>query len=329
MGSKYASVSVTGYNAAPPADDGTQVSTNQIKWATIKDKLSDPLNTFASALDTVLVEAFDTSARSVTSTSSTLSSDNGKTIEIASTVTTSININLGDAASMAAGYIVGVVNRSGIAQTIGRVTSADTINGVASNKSIPSLAAIRLMVNSQANGYTIIGQAQDSFPSSSSSGLTIGTPAATTSGTTVDFTSLPAGIKQIILSWDEVTHNGTSAHMVQIGDSGGVETTGYLSQAGSINSTPAAAYLSSSAGFLATTGGLASEAVRGQMILTLIDAANNEWSMQSCLGTTTGATTYSHYSSGTKALSATLDRVRFTSVTPNTFNAGRVNIAYQ
>jgi len=169
MGSKYASVAVTGFNAAPPADDGTQVSTNQIKWATIKDKLADPLNTFASDIDTALVEAFDTSARSVTTTSSTLSSDNGKTIEIASTVTTSININLGDAATMAAGYIVGVVNRSGIAQTIGRVTSADTINGVASNKSIPSLAAIRLMVNSQANGYTIIGQAQDSFPSSSAS----------------------------------------------------------------------------------------------------------------------------------------------------------------
>ncbi len=158
----------------------------------------------------------------------------------------------------------------------------------------------------------------------SGGGLTIGTPAATTSGTTVDFTGLPAGLKMIILSWDEVSHNGTSSHMVQLGDSGGIETTGYFSAAGTL---PSAAQVTSSAGLLATGAVVASDVVRGQMILTLIDASNNEWSMMASLNQG-GGTPSSHFSSGTKALSATLDRVRFTSVTPNTFNGGRVNIAY-
>lgn len=39
----YSEVNVTGYNANPPEDDGSQVSTNQVSWAKHKEKLGDPL----------------------------------------------------------------------------------------------------------------------------------------------------------------------------------------------------------------------------------------------------------------------------------------------
>jgi hypothetical protein len=41
----YSPVTVVGYNANPPEDDGSEVSTNEITWAGIKGKLTDPLLT--------------------------------------------------------------------------------------------------------------------------------------------------------------------------------------------------------------------------------------------------------------------------------------------
>ncbi len=41
MASPYTSVAVSGYNANPPADDGSATAANTIYWATIKTKLAD------------------------------------------------------------------------------------------------------------------------------------------------------------------------------------------------------------------------------------------------------------------------------------------------
>jgi hypothetical protein len=48
----WSTVTVSGYNATPPPDDGSQVATNKVSWAGIKTKLTDPLNTAVSALNT-------------------------------------------------------------------------------------------------------------------------------------------------------------------------------------------------------------------------------------------------------------------------------------
>lgn len=57
MGAPYSGTSVSGYNANPPPDDGTTVATNQITWAGIKSKVGDPLNTFASSVDSNITSA--------------------------------------------------------------------------------------------------------------------------------------------------------------------------------------------------------------------------------------------------------------------------------
>ena len=55
MGTKYTSQSATGYNASPPSDDGTAVSSNEIKWSFIKEKLADSVKDLADDINTELV----------------------------------------------------------------------------------------------------------------------------------------------------------------------------------------------------------------------------------------------------------------------------------
>lgn len=142
MGTKYSSVSVSGYNSSPPADDGSSTSANQVKWSTIKTKLPDPLKTALESINGNLATFANFGSRQVTASDTTLASDHMKTIEIASTVSASVTISLGDATTMADGYIVTIKNSSTITQTVGRATVGDTIDGAASNFSLPSGAAV-------------------------------------------------------------------------------------------------------------------------------------------------------------------------------------------
>lgn len=47
----YSPVTVIGYNANPPADDGTQVGTNEITWAKHIEKIGGPLKTALESID--------------------------------------------------------------------------------------------------------------------------------------------------------------------------------------------------------------------------------------------------------------------------------------
>jgi hypothetical protein len=47
----YTSVTLSGYDASPPPDDGSTGPNNQVKWFTIKSKLFDPLRTGLETID--------------------------------------------------------------------------------------------------------------------------------------------------------------------------------------------------------------------------------------------------------------------------------------
>jgi hypothetical protein len=66
----------------------------------------------------------------------------------------------------------------------------------------------------------------------SSAPTTLGTAVASTSGTSIDFTGIPAGVREVKVSFVAVSTNGTSNMLVQLGDSGGVEATGYTGGGG-------------------------------------------------------------------------------------------------
>lgn len=158
--------------------------------------------------------------------------------------------------------------------------------------------------------------------------LKSGTAVASTSGTSIDFTGLPSWVKRITVSLSAVSLNSTSVPMLQLGDSGGVETTGYN---GSTNYTTASAaataVISNGAGFY-TNAGAAAYSFHGTFTLTLLDAGTNTWACAASLSSSSTAIVLNI--AGSKALSATLDRVRLTSVSgTDTFDAGSINILYE
>jgi hypothetical protein len=158
LGSKYTTQSASGFNSSAPPDDGSQSASNLITWAGIKSKLADPTKNLADSINTALVSAFDYSVRQITTSDSTVAGDHMRCVEIAPTVTNSVSVSLGDATTMTNNYRVWVKNLSAVVQTITRVTSGDTIDGVAANITIAPYSAICFQTNAAANGYRIISR---------------------------------------------------------------------------------------------------------------------------------------------------------------------------
>lgn len=154
------------------------------------------------------------------------------------------------------------------------------------------------------------------------SGPTLGASVATTSGTSVDITGIPAGTKQITVMLNGVSTNGTSPLIVQIGDAGGIESTGYNVEV--FNAT-ATSHISSS--FKITLGIIDANTYGGSLILNLQESSSFSWVAQGFIADNSNA---GFASGGFKSLSATLDRVRLTTQGgTDTFDAGNISISYQ
>jgi len=54
----YTSVTISGYNLNPPADDGSEIASNQLKWSKHKDKIGDPLKNLSESINTNVLAAF-------------------------------------------------------------------------------------------------------------------------------------------------------------------------------------------------------------------------------------------------------------------------------
>jgi hypothetical protein len=150
-----------------------------------------------------------------------------------------------------------------------------------------------------------------------------GTAVATTSGTSVDFTSIPSWAKRITAMFDGVSTNGASPVQIQLGYSGGVETTGYFCDAlaATVSSINYAPY---SSGFV-LAGSTAAVSRFG--MLTIVNVNSNAWVAS---GTNGDNATFSGSFQGSKTLSGTLDRIRLTTINgTDTFDAGTLNITYE
>lgn len=158
------------------------------------------------------------------------------------------------------------------------------------------------------------------------SSITLGS-LVTVSGTSVDVTSIPAAAKRITMSFSGVSTNGTSQMLLQLGDSGGVETTGYLGNgAAVVSGTPGVT--TATAGFLVGRNTAAAQLTHGTVTLTLMDVTTNLWACAGVLADSASGLTL--LVAGTKALSATLDRVRLTTIGgTDTFDAGSISVTWE
>ena len=155
MGTKYSTQTATGYNASPPSDDGTAVASNEIKWDIVKPKLADPVKDLADNINTALLTHIDESVLDKGVAYTTTAADHKRTINVTAAATQS----LGDAATMAVGYIVTIKNSHTAAITVDLATGADTLDGTAAGSlSLEAGEAATFGVESTADGYLIKNQ---------------------------------------------------------------------------------------------------------------------------------------------------------------------------
>ena len=148
---------------------------------------------------------------------------------------------------------------------------------------------------------------------------------ATTSGTSIDITNIPAGVKRIKLSFMGVSLSGAADFLIQIGDAYTLESSGY----DSISIIHSLTSRVSTAGFIAMSGNPAAVST-GIVYLDLGDTATNTWILT---GTTVFANNTAQYVMqhiGNRGLSGVLTKLRLTTTTgTDTFDLGKVSIAWE
>jgi hypothetical protein len=152
-----------------------------------------------------------------------------------------------------------------------------------------------------------------------------GTAVASTSGTSIEFTSIPSWVKRITVMFSGVSVNAANNIQVQLGTVSGFETTNYFS-----TSSNTADVVSITTGFAFNDGSatVTSALYSGALVISKIDG--NTYVADGC-----GIRHSSNSGSiaGTKALSAALTQIRVIGSTTGsptaTFNAGTINILYE
>ena len=156
--------------------------------------------------------------------------------------------------------------------------------------------------------------------------LTLGTPVSiSSSGTT--FTGIPSWAKRVRVMLVGVSLSGSANIFVRLGDSGGVENTGYTGQVVQINSSPSVSGATFSAGFQLTIGTDPAYAWETTIELNLIDPSLNRWLASGAVCTTADARV--NIVTGYKALSGTLDRIQILQSAADTFDSGQVNVSWE
>jgi hypothetical protein len=156
------------------------------------------------------------------------------------------------------------------------------------------------------------------------------TAVATTSGTSIDFTSIPANVKRINVMFNGVSTNGTSNPIIQLGVSGTPETSGYLGSSAVAIQGGTSGSVNNSSGFLVSSTSTAATVFYGSQAISIMDTATNTWSISGTLGQVGAANITTSLNGGIKPLAGELDMIRITTAGgANTFDAGSINISWE
>jgi len=266
--------------------------------------------------------------------------DRNKTI-LADATSVAFTVTLPTAASAGDGFVITVkkTDSSANAVTID-ANGSETIDGALTQSLAGQYDNITLISNGTA--WFMLGKTYGVF-TSSAAGLTpasgggtnkflradgtfqevLTKPALITpSGSSIDITGIPSGVNTIILGIDNLSTNGTSGIILQLGDSGGIETSGYASATGT-GTTYAALFTGIQ---LTPTTIAATNSRTGHVFLTKFPGVD-AWTISGNLAEWSNTTT-SNFAGG-KLLSGVLDRLRITTLGgANTFDSGSLYIIY-
>lgn len=151
----------------------------------------------------------------------------------------------------------------------------------------------------------------------------LSTAVASTLGTSISFTDLPAWVKRITVMLQGVSLSSTAQILVQLG-TGATPTytiTGYLSSSGGVAASTGVSNVTS--GFNVRTDS-AAQIVSG--IMTIVNITDNSW-VSSHSAKQSASTVI--LGGGDVSLGAVLTAVRITSTSTDTFDLGTINILYE
>jgi len=155
-----------------------------------------------------------------------------------------------------------------------------------------------------------------------SANIMLGTAVASTSGTEIDFTGIPSWAKRVTVMFDGVSTNGSIAPIIQLGDSGGIETSSYT---GAVSTTAGAANFTTGFNLFVNSGWNAAGVIHGA--ITLSNLTGNTWVASGTVGASNAAA--AGFVGGAKTLSDTLTQIRLTMDGVDTFDAGFINISWE
>ena len=161
--------------------------------------------------------------------------------------------------------------------------------------------------------------------------LTRSTSVNTTSGTSVDFTDVPSNVRRITLMYDQISFATSTNWQVQLGDSGGFETSGYYSSSGYAFYNATAYSQGYQTGFVFANSAIGFGS-SGRLVME--NLGGNTWvhnSISACGSINSATTNWATFmSAGTKTLSDTLTQIRLTTISgTSTFDNGQVNVLYE
>jgi len=154
--------------------------------------------------------------------------------------------------------------------------------------------------------------------------ITRDTPATLTASGAI-FTDLPPGIRRINMTLWNVSMDNTSDFAVRIGDSGGIESSGYTTwnkRFGGSSFTTAGG--TGQSGFLVGSNCAGLSAFFGHVVLT--NPQDNDWV---CTSWISDASDNFRWQIGKKGLSGELDRIQIDVWSTDNFDGGNVNIFYE
>lgn len=172
-----------------------------------------------------------------------------------------------------------------------------------------------------AANITVDDQGRITAASNGSVTGSISSTVTTTSGTSHDVTGIPASVNRIDILFNSVSLNGSDDLEVRIGDSGGIEATGYESGSGGFVTTATLASTSTT-GFLVYVSS-ASRQISGKM--TLVRGSGNDWHGEHGVYL---ASSVLASGGGRKELSAELTQLRILGSSGGTFDGGSFQVRW-
>ena len=198
--------------------------------------------------------------------------------------------------------------------------TAAEINDLVDKSSVQTITGVKTLTSPVLNTPT--------FNNATINGsLQLQSAVVTTSGTSVDIASIPSWVKRITVMFDSVSSDGTSNLLLQIGDAGGIETSGYKSAVMYSDVLGTATARENSNGYILVAGSVAAQSTSGCVTLTMQNASAFTWALSGSF-VAPGYLTYSN--SGLKSLSAALTQIRLTTVNgTDAFDAGEISVMYE